>query len=293
MATEKKPEAKKAPAKKSTATADKAAATSKDTQAGAGVVNEETTAKTNTANIKRGPTVAKRSERRANAAIQYEDPEEKIESALSRTEQYLYNNGKKLLTILGVLVIVSLLILGYKYIYQANRAEKAGTAMFVAEQLFNMDAFEEALNGDGNNAGFLEIIDKFGATPQGNIAKHYAGICYLQTGDLDKAIDYLGKYKATKGAPNAVINAQNIGLQGDIYSQKGEYQKAADMYQKAANVSDNSLTAPYYLYKLGLAYGKLGKSTEAKAAFERITDEYPSSMEGRDIQKYISAEEQK
>lgn len=269
----------------------KAVETSKDVQAAAETVKEETA---KTANVKVGPTVVKRSERRPNAKTQqYEDPEEKIESALGRTEQYLYNNGKKLLTVLGVLVLASLLFLGYKYIYQTKRAEKAGAAMFVAEQMLENDLYEDALNGDGNNAGFLEIIDKFGCTPQGNIAKHYAGVCYVLLGDFDKGMTYLDKYSTVKGAPGSVINAQNSGLKGDIYSEKGDYPKAVEMYQIAVDASDNSLTTPYYLHKLALAYDMLGKSNEAKAALERIADEYPAGMEGREVQKYIGAEEQK
>lgn len=256
------------------------------------VAGEEKTSAAKKTTVKTGPTVAKRSERRASAA-QYEDPEEKIESAISHTEQYLYNNGKKLLTVLGVLVLVAALFVGYKFLYKTNRAEKAGSAMFVAEQQFAVDSFYLALNGDGNNAGFLEIINKFGSTPQGNIAKHYAGVCYLHLGELDNALVFLGKYNKTKGTANAVINAQNYGLQGDIYVQKGDYVKAADLFRKAVAASDNSLTAPYYLSKLALVYDKLGKTAEAKTAFERISAEYPASMEGRDVQKYIGAEEQK
>ena len=38
--------------------------------------------------------------------------------------------------------------------------------------------YELALLGDDSGAGFLEVIERYGATPAGNLAKHYAGICY-------------------------------------------------------------------------------------------------------------------
>lgn len=264
----------------------------KETQANTEAVNDNAP-ETKKADVKVGPTVVKRSERRANATVQQEDPEERIESALSRTEQFLYNNGKQMLMVLGAVVLITLIVLGYKYVYMANKAEKAGEAMFVAEQLFDENIYELALNGDGNNAGFLQIIDKFGSTPQANIAKHYAGVCYFKLGDLDNATYYLTKYKTTKGAPNEMINAQNFGQQGDIMVQKGDFQKAAELFKKAVDASDNSLTAPQYLQKLALTYSQLGKPADAKAAFERIVNEYPSSMEGREALKYIGAEEQK
>ncbi|MCC8035875.1 MAG: tetratricopeptide repeat protein [Rikenellaceae bacterium] len=241
--------------------------------------------------VKRGPTVAKRSARKE--ARKAEDPEEKIETAISTTERYIIENGRTLLTVLAALVLLSGIVIAYKYMYIPNRAEKAGAAMYVAEQHFAEDSYDYALNGDGFNAGFLEVIDKYGSTPQGNIANHYAGISYLKLGDLDRAAEYLSKYKATKGVPNEMINAQNYGLQGDIHVQKGEYEKAADLYSKAVAAGNNSLTAPYYLKKLATVYDKLGRSGDALKALERILDEYPMSIEGRDVEKFIGAEEQK
>ncbi len=244
----------------------------------------------NTENVvKKAPPVATTASRKQ----QHHDAEESIEAALSKTEGFLYENGKSLLIALAVIVVLVGGFLGYKYIHVANRSEKAGEMMFVAEQLFALDSFAVALNGDGNNAGFLEIIEEFGSTPQGNIAKHYAGICYLKLGDADNALAQFEKYKTVKGVPAEVINAQNFGLRGDIYADKGDFAKAAELYGKAVEVSDNDFTAPMYLKKQGLAYSKLGKTQEAVAAFKKITDFYPASVEDRDVPKLIGAEQQK
>ena len=78
-----------------------------------------------------------------------------------------------------------------------------------------LDAAREqmlALLGDANGAGFLDVVDKYGSTPSGNLAKHYAGICYLRTGDLENAAKYLAKFSHLKGIPGALINAQNYCL---------------------------------------------------------------------------------
>ncbi len=52
--------------------------------------------------------------------------------------------------------------------------QEALKQMFVAENLFEKDSFNMALNGDGNAPGFLEIIDKYSSTPSGNLANYYA-----------------------------------------------------------------------------------------------------------------------
>ena len=90
-----------------------------------------------------------------------------------------------------VVVVVVGGFFGYKYLISGPRAEKAAAMMFVAEQQFAGDSFALALNGDGNFAGFLEVIDRYGSTDEGNLARHYAGICYLRLGEYQQALDYL------------------------------------------------------------------------------------------------------
>ena len=142
------------------------------------------------------------------------------------------------------------------------------------------------------NAGFLQVIDKYGSTPEGNLAKHYAGICYLRMGDLQNALDYLKQYKASGEIPGTLVTAQNLGLQGDVLSQQGNYKEAVALYEKAVKASDNVLTAPYYLKKAGLTYEKLGDNAKALAAYKTIQTDYAVSMEARDIQKFIGRLEQ-
>lgn len=221
-----------------------------------------------------------------------EDAEERMDNAIGRTEQFIYNNGKSLLTALIVVVLLVGGYFAYKHLYQAGRARKASTAMFVAQQNMAQEMYEVALNGDGNQLGFLDVIAQYGSTPEGNIAKHYAGECYVKLGDLDSALEYLGQYKAAKGVPAVIVNAQNLGLRGDIYVQKGDFTKAVDMYAQAVKAGEDPFTSPLYLKKMGLAYEAAGKSTEAVDTFQRILDEYPNSMEAREIEKYIGAAEQ-
>ncbi len=220
------------------------------------------------------------------------DPEVMIESAIGRTEAWIMSHGRQLLIALGVAVVLVGGFYGFKYLVAAPRAEKAAAMMYVAQQQFAQDSLDLALNGDGNYAGFLEVIDTYGSTPEGNLARHYAGVCYLKKGDYEQALHYFGAFKPVKGVPGSLISAQNFGLQGDAYSQLKDYEKAASMYERAAQTSENTLTAPYYLKKAGLVYETLGNHARALAVYEKIRTDYASSMEARDIQKYIGGAEQ-
>ncbi|MDR2890448.1 MAG: tetratricopeptide repeat protein [Alistipes sp.] len=230
---------------------------------------------------------------KAKAVATEQDPEVKIENALGKTEAWFEKNWKPLTFVVVAALVVVAGFYAYEGLYKAPQGRKAADAMFVAQQLFAAEDYTAALEGDGVNPGFAEIADNYGGTHEGRLAAHYAGICYLRGGDLDSALEYLAKYKAVKGVPGGIINAQNEGLRGDIYVQKGEYATAIDHFRRAVEASDNSLSTPTYLKKLGLALEATGDYAAASVAYRRVKDEFPMSLEGRDIEKFASAAEQK
>lgn len=220
------------------------------------------------------------------------DPEVVIESAIGRTELWIMRNGRQLLILLCVAVAIVGGFYGYKHLLASPRAEKAAAMMFVAQQHFAMDSFDLALKGDGNFAGFLEVISSYGSTPEGNLAKHYAGICHLRLGQYEEALKYLRQFRTVSGIPGGLITAQNYGLQGDANAQLKNYKEAVSLYEKAVAASENTLTAPFYLKKAGLVYEALGNPAKALEIYRRISIDYATSLEARDIQKYIGAAEQ-
>ncbi len=215
--------------------------------------------------------------------------QETLGQAMNKTELFLANNGRKVSYVLLALLAIGLLIYGYRALIMQPRAEKAAEMIAQAQERFEAENpdYLLALEGDANGAGFLEVIEQYGSTPSGNLAKHYAGICYLQTGDLEQAAAYLAKYSTVKGLPGALINAQNYGLQGDVAVEQGDYARAVKFYEKAVEAADNNLTAPMYLRKAGLAARANGNAKQAVVYFERILNDYPASMDAREAEKLL------
>ena len=180
---------------------------------------------------------------------------------------------------------------GYAYKYLVMDKNEAAAAELIAAAQDNFAGetpnYDLALNGDESAAGFLAVVDQYGSTKVGNIAKHYAGICYLHLGDLEKAAEYLAKYKAVRGLAAEVVNAQNLGLQGDVAVEQGDYAKAAKFFKKAVAASENNYTTPLYLYKQGLAFTAAGEVEAAKACYKAVSEKYPTSAEARDAEKML------
>lgn len=214
---------------------------------------------------------------------------EGIESALTRTEQFIerYQNA---ITI-GVLAIVAIvgIYLAYTRLYLKNVEEEARSQMYVAEQYFQQDSFRLALNGDGNYPGVLEIIDEYGLTKSANLAHYYAGISYLNLGDYDEAIAHLKDFSAG----DMVVSAVATGAIGDAYWEKGDVEEAATYYMEAGQMRENDFSAPIYLMKAGIAFEQREAFGDALEAYKIIKKEYPDSREARDIDKYIARAEER
>lgn len=212
------------------------------------------------------------------------DSIEGVEHALSRTEQFIEENQKVIMIVVGVILAVVAGYLGFKRFYQAPLEAEARSQMFMAERYFENDSFNLALNGDGNNWGFLDIIDEYKMTKSANLSEYYAGISYLHLGQFDAAIEHLQNFKSD----DKIVSSIALGALGDAYTELGELDKAVSYYKKAANHNDNQFSAPIYLIKAGLIYEELGDPESALKMYERIQEEYPESTEGRKAEMYMA-----
>jgi tetratricopeptide (TPR) repeat protein len=190
--------------------------------------------------------------------------------------------------ILGVVGGLLLLVGGYliyKYLYIQPKEKSAVEAMYQAEMQFAKDSFAAALDNPGGGfEGFASIAENYGGTKAGNTAKFYAGVCNLNLGKYEDAIEYLEDYSPSDDITPSV----KFGALGDAHAELGDLEKAASYYEKAANNNDNEFTAPFYLNKLGLLQFSQKKNAEALATFKKIFEKYPLTQEGREAEKYIA-----
>ncbi|OFX39953.1 MAG: hypothetical protein A2X08_17940 [Bacteroidetes bacterium GWA2_32_17] len=209
---------------------------------------------------------------------------DQVENALTRTEMFIENNNKIIMIIIGAIVLIIGGYLGYKKFYIGPMEDEAHQEMFMAEQYFSKDSFNLALKGDAQYPGFITIIDQYGSTKAGNLSNYYAGVCYLNLGQFDKAIEYLSDYSTN----DKLLYPVSQGAMGDACMELGKTEEALSYYKKAADEKPNEFTSPIYMMKAGFALEKLNKWEEALAIYERIEKEFNKTNEGRKIEKYIT-----
>jgi tetratricopeptide (TPR) repeat protein len=208
--------------------------------------------------------------------------------------QFFYESNKKMITYVGgsILLVVGLFVY-YKFMYMPEKEKAAANEIFWAQNFFERDSFNLALNGgvmvrtsegDKMMMGFGQIADEFSITSVGGLANYYAGVCCLRTGQFEKAIEYLQKYDGN----DLMVAPIAIGCIGDANMELNRVDEALKYYLKAAEKNANDFTTPVYLKKAAFAYELKNNYAEALNIYERIKKEHARSNEAREIEKYIS-----
>lgn len=214
---------------------------------------------------------------------------ENVEQSLTKAELFFENNRNPILIGVGVILGIALLIYGYKQFIQGPQEEEAQEMVFRAQKYLEQDSLKLALNGDGQNLGFLEIAEEYSWTKTGDLANYYAGICYLNLGQFEDAITYLDKFSGN----DEILSVIAKGAIGDAFLELGQPEEALEYYTKASSVNNNEFVIPMYLMKAAQTAEMLNDYKKALTFYKSIQADFPESREAADIEKNISYAETK
>lgn len=189
------------------------------------------------------------------------------------TLREFYEEQKRLVTWLGVgAAVVIAGIFGYRYIQSAesNRADEAlGSILRYYE---NAD-YRMALEGTGETLGLLDIIDQFGGTTAGNLARFYAGDALFRLADYEGALENFEQFDAS----DDIVGASVVAGRASIYEMNGDFERAGELYERAAGMQFNLVHGPRYLMSSARAYIQMEAYDKAQNVLEEIQDQYPDS----------------
>lgn len=198
---------------------------------------------------------------------------------------FFEENKNKVLTYAGVLVAVAAIV--YFYVNQKSESnEKAGLELSRIMPLYDQGAYLEAIEGrQGTNIiGLKKLVEDYSGSENGETAKIYLANSYAFLGNYDEAFKYYEDY----GGSIDYFEAASLAGQAGYYAVKEDYEKAANLYLKASKISQINSQNPDYLLNAGIYYLKTGEKEEAKILFNRIKDDYATSLAYREVDKYLS-----
>jgi len=205
---------------------------------------------------------------------------------VERTRDFWNQYNKPIMIAAAIIILAAAGFLAYKNFYQKPNEQKASDSIAKAEEYYRMDSLKLALNGDGINPGFLKIIDRYGNTKAGNLAKFYAGAASLQTGNAANAVKHLKDFDTDAKQ----IQARAYKLLGDAYSEQGKNNEALDNYKKAAHhfEEDKAASSEYLFMAAYFAARVLKNNKEAIDLFKELKEKYPRTEKGFEADKYLA-----
>lgn len=212
-----------------------------------------------------------------------------VEETLSRTEKYIQENQKSLMIIIGAVIAIVAGYWAYNNWYLIPREDNAQQELFRAQMYLEQDSLRLALNGDGSSMGFLDIAEEFSGTKAANLSHYYAGVCLLNLGDFEEAIKQLDEFDSDDEALGILAKSAI----GDAFLEIDQPKEALEYYGRAVNSGSNGFILPVILKKAGMLAEQQGELDLALKYFKRIKEEFDTSREAMEMDKYIARVEAK
>lgn len=189
--------------------------------------------------------------------------------------------------IIGGAIAVLLIIaggIGYYY-YSQSQERQAQQLMGPAETAFLQADYQTALNGSDEEftVGFEQIINNYGGTDAGNLARYYAAVCEYNLGNTETALNYMDSYEI----PEGILGVGPLSFKGVLYTEMGQHEQAAQTYLKAAEWDQNEATAPYNYLEAANAFHDAGNTAQAREYANVVVNEYPNSSQVPEAERLL------
>lgn len=204
---------------------------------------------------------------------------DELNESLSGIEKKVEENKKMIVWVLGAIVAIAVIILGYVYIIQEPNFENAKTEIAQADSKLALGQDSIALEA------YKAVADSY-SNDAANRAGLNAGIILFQQGKYEEAINYINKFDAE----GVLVGPASQSLIGDCYVNLEKYDEAVKYFDKAISLSgDNDLYTPLFILKKATVLREQGKFAEEAKALEIIKNKYPNFVTGYrvDVDKLI------
>lgn len=222
----------------------------------------------------------------------------------ARAVMFYQENPKAVYGLIAGIVLLAFAAAGY-VVYMEQASTEADRKLGRILPVYEAGNFEAALNGvdelDGTSprvnqpgqrearAGFLSIIENHGSTNAGNLARFYAGNAYFNLEEYDKALEM---YQAFDKDEN-FLGASAFASEASIHESRGEYERAGELYVRAAEQYESETRTPEYLLDGARAFEEAGNLSRAEELYSRITTDYADAPAATEAQIFLARIEAK
>ena len=211
--------------------------------------------------------------------------EDKLVTTFYEAKSYYEKNQTMIFAVTGAIIVIIFAVLFFTNKTKENDL-LASVELSRVVNTYNAGLYQQAIDGkEGTQEiGLLKIVDEYGGTEQGELARIYLANAYFYTQQYEKAMEEYDNYS---GSDNLMISAALAGI-ASCYEVKNDFANAAKYFSKAADVSKFVPSNPDYLLNAGINLIKIENYKEAKVVLNKIKNEYTTAPASRQVDRYLA-----
>ncbi|MEO6694143.1 MAG: tetratricopeptide repeat protein [Ignavibacteria bacterium] len=209
--------------------------------------------------------------------------EENLMTVYYKAVGFFEKHKKHVYTALTILLVIAAGIILMVNKKKANN-EIASIEVSKIQQIYNAGNFQQAINGDslGSSKGLKYIVDEYGSTQNGEMAKLMLANSYYNIRDFDNADKYFKDYS---GSNNILKVASTAGI-ASVLEAKNNYIDAAKQFEKASGMDSDNPFVDQYLFYAAKNYFRAADYDKAKKLFDKIKEDFPKSRFNQESERY-------
>jgi TolA-binding protein len=211
--------------------------------------------------------------------------EDKLVTGYYEAQKFYEENQTKIFTIVGVLAVVIIAVFWYtSKVEQENKAASTELARVIA--IYEAGNYAEAIDGQpGTNInGLRQIVNNYGGSEQGEVARLYLANALYAIGQIDEAYEEFDNFSGS----NSILAASAFAGKAACYEVKGQFEDASDNYAKAAKLDETNPQNSDYLLKAAKNAINAENKEDAEDILKTIKKDYKNSTAAREADKYLA-----
>jgi len=197
-----------------------------------------------------------------------------------------YENNKRVIGI-AVTAVVVVVIAGL--VYSKNRSdnnERALAQLSQVDALYNQGQYQAAIDGvpERNIPGLKSIVDNFGNSRGGELARFILASAYYEVGKYDEALTQFEDFSP----PDEMLAASRYAGIAQCFEAKKNFGEAAKYFESAVGKSPKGVSAAEDLSNAARDFGLAGEKEKALELYQRLKKDYPASQYARDADRFIA-----
>ena len=197
-----------------------------------------------------------------------------------------YETHKKNISIAITVVAVVIIAWGLYFKNRSDNNEAATTLLGSIYTLYDNGQYQLAIDGvpEKNVQGLKAIVDNYGNSQAGEIAKFYLASAYYQLGNYQEAL----KDFEECSPPGNLLTVSRLSGIADCCEAMGDHGKAGENFEKAAAKDSRDVNVAENLNNAARNYAEAGEKEKALELYRRLKKNFPTTTFGRDADRYIA-----